>query len=197
MFIDPVSPAEATGELAEIYDSEEERWGFLPSFTQVFSHNPDAYQAWLRLIRVAYGSMDRRRCELATLAAARALRSTCCSVAHGKFLRDLFYDSDEVVRIAEDFRDADLDPVDVAIMEFAEKAATSPSSVTQGDVDALREHGLSDREIFDIAYAVAARAFFATLIESLGTRAEEPMVESLDDELLSALTVGRPAVAID
>ena len=193
MFLDPVRPEDATGELADLYHSEQERWGFLPTFTQVFSHMPEAYRAWLGLIRVAYESMDRRRCELATLAAARELRSTCCSVAHGMFLRDLFYDSEQVAKIARDHHQAGLSPADVAIMDFAAKAAADPSSVTQMDVDSLRAHGLSDREIFEIAYAVAARAFFATLIESLGTRAESPMVESLGDDLLEALTVGRPA----
>lgn len=193
MFIEPVSPEAATGELAGVYRSEEERWGFLPGFTMAFSHHPEAYKAWLQLISVAYTSMDRRRCELATLAAARALKSTCCSVAHGKVLRDRFYDPDQVVRIARDHHDADLEAVDVAIMDFAEKAATDPSSVNQGDVDSLRSHGLSDREIFEVAYAVAARAFFATLIESLGTTAEQPMVEALEPDLLATLTVGRPA----
>ena len=193
MFIDPVRNDEATGTLADMYRSEEERWGFLPTFTQAFSHHPEAYEAWLRLIRVAYGSMDRRRCELATLAAAKALKSTCCSVAHGMFLRDLFYESDQVVRIAEDHRDAGLEAVDVAVMNFAEKAAADASSIEQSDVDSLRAHGLSDREIFEVAYAVAARAFFATLIESLGTTAEAPMVDSLEPDLLEALTVGRPA----
>lgn len=195
MFLEPVRPEEATGDLAELYRSEEKRWGFLPTFTQTFSHHPDAYKAWLGLIRVAYDSMDRRRCELATLAAAKALKSTCCSVAHGMFLRDLFYDSEQVVRIAEDHHDAGLEAVDVDIMDFAQKAATDAPSVTQADVDSLRAHGLSDREIFEVAYAVAVRAFFATLIESLGTSAEPPMVDSLDSDLLAALTVGRPARA--
>lgn len=193
MFIEPVSPEAASGELADVYRFEEERWGFLPGFTMAFSHHPEAYRAWLELIAIAYNSMDRRRCELATLAAARALKSTCCSVAHGKVLRDRFYDSDKVARIARDHHDADLEAADVAIMDFAEKAATDPSSVTQTDVDSLRSHGLSDREIFDVAYAVAARAFFATLIESLGTTAEQPMVEALEPDLLAMLTVGRPA----
>lgn len=193
MFIEPESPASATDDLAQIYQSEEDRWGFLPTFTQAFSHHPEAYKAWLGLITVAYTSMDRRRCELATLAAAKALKSTCCSVAHGMFLRDLFYDSDQVVRIAKNHHDADLEAVDVAIMDFAEKAATDPSSVTQADVDSLRSHGLSDQEIFEVAYAVAARAFFATLIESLGTTAEQPMLDSLQPDLLASLTVGRPA----
>lgn len=193
MFIEPISREDATGELADLYEAEEDRWGFVPTFTQAFSHHPDAYRAWLGLIGVAYGSMDRRRCELATLAAAKALRSTCCSVAHGMFLRDLFYDNERVIRIAENHREAGLEAVDVAIMDFAEKAATDPSTMTQADIDELRQHGLSEREIFEVAYAVAARAFFATLIESLGASAEEPMVATLDEDLLAALTVGRPA----
>ena len=193
MFIETIRPEDATGDLAEIYRAEEERWGWLPQFTRAFSHHPETYRAWLKLITAAYAPMDRRRCELVTLAAARALKSTCCTVAHGKFLSDGWYESDQVARIAVDHHAAGLDEVDVAIMDFAEKAATDPSGITRSDVDALRDHGLSDREIFEIVYAVAARAFFATLVESLGVRAEEPMVASLDPDLLAVLAVGRPA----
>lgn len=194
MFIKPVAPESAEELTAEIYEAETERWGFLPNFVQLFSHHPEAYQGWLSLIRTVYGGMDRRRCELATLAAARTLKSTCCAVAHGKMLRDNFYPTVEVVEIARDHHSAALDEVDVAIMDFAEKAAGQPAAVTGEDVQRLRSLGLSDREIFDVALAVAARAFFATLVESLGTRPEQPMVEALEPELLELLTVGRPAV---
>lgn len=194
MFIEPVEREAAEGLTAEMYESEAERWGFLPNFVQVFSHHPEAYQAWLSLIRTVYGGMDRRRCELATLAAAQTLESTCCAVAHGKMLRDNFYTTDQVVSIARDHHNSQLDEVDQAIMDFAEKAAAEPAEVTEGDVARLRTLGLSDREIFDVALAVAARAFFATLIESLGTRAEQAMVEALEPELLEVLSVGRPAI---
>lgn len=194
MFIDPVESASATGDVAEMYASEEERWGFLPGFVQTFSHHPEAYRAWQGLVQTLYSGMDRRRCELATLAAARTLGSTCCAVAHGKMMRDRFFPSDQVAAIARDHRSAGLDPVDVAIMDFAEKAAREPARMTQADVDSLKEHGLTDREVFDVAFAVAARCFFATLIESLGTTAETPLVNELDAGLLDALTVGRPAV---
>jgi hypothetical protein len=94
--------------------------GFLVVLTQVFSHHPSAYETWSKLIGVAYSGMDCRRCELATLAAARTLKSTCCSVAHGKVPRDRFYPTEEVARIASDHRHTDLDEVDVAVMDFAE-----------------------------------------------------------------------------
>jgi uncharacterized peroxidase-related enzyme len=192
MFIEPVAPEQAEGLTADTYSEAEKTWGFLPGFVSVFSHHPEAYIAWQGLIKEVYGGMDRRRAELATLSAARALRSTCCMVAHGKTLRDRFYPSDQVTRIAIDHHHADLDPVDIAIMDFAEKAAIRPTEITEPDVSRLRELGLTDREIFDIALAVAARAFFATLIESLGTPAERPLVEALEPDLVEALTVGRP-----
>lgn len=191
MFIDPITPERAEGDLAEIYAAETERWGFLPNFVRVFSHHPEAYRAWLKLAGTLYGGMDRRRCELATLAAARVLESTCCAVAHGKMMRDQFFSSDQVAQIARNHREAGLDDVDVAIVDFAEKAARSPASITQEDVDHLRGLGLDDRDVFDVAFAVAVRAFFATLIESLGTQVEEPFVADLEPELVDVLSVGR------
>lgn len=193
MFITPVPEPDADGIIGEIYQSEKDRWGFLPEFVSVFSHHPEAYQAWLGLATTLYSGMDRRRCELATLAATRVFESTCCAVAHGKMLRDNFFTSDDVVKIAIDHREAGLDEIDVAIMDFAEKVASEPASVTEDDVAALRAHSLSDREIFDVVFAVAVRAFFATLIESLGVTAEEPLARSLEPDLLDALTYGRPA----
>ncbi len=80
-------------------------------------------------------------------------------------------------------------------MDFAERAASDPASITAAHVDELRSHGLTDREIFDVVYAVAARAFFATLIEALGTPAEAQIVNDLDPGLRDALAVGRPVGA--
>jgi len=193
VFIDPITPESAEGLTAEVYASAIEGAGFLPEFVQTFSHHPEAYQAWEHLVTTVYDGMDRRRCELATLAAAQAMRSTCCSVAHGRKLRDSFFTTDQVMQIVTDHHHAGLDAADVAVVDFAVKAANDPAAVTQADVDHLKGEGLNDREIFDVAFAVAARAFLTTLIESLGNRAEQPWIDDLEPELLEVLTVGRPA----
>lgn len=193
MFIDPIKPEQAQGLVAEVYQSEIDRREFVPEFVQSFSHHPEAYQAWGGLIEALYRGMDRRRCELATLAAARTMKSTCCTIAHGRALRDQFFSAEDVVQIMTDHENAGLADVEVAIMDFAEKAATDASSITQEDVDRLKDLGLSDREIFDVSFAVAARAFLTTLIESLGVKAERPWVDDLEPELVEILAVGRPA----
>ena len=66
-----------------------------------------------------------------------------------------------------------------------------PYAVTAADVAELKKHGFTDAEVFDIAAAVAARAFFSSLCESLGVEAEASL---LDDGcgFTKAMTVGRP-----
>lgn len=190
MFIHSVPEDQATGEVAEMYRRDRESWGFLPTFTQAFSHHPDAFNAWRQLISSISGRMDRRRFELATLAAARALRSDCCSVAHGKFLTR-FHDQETVRQIAIDPSQSALDDVDVAIMSFAEKVAQEPAAVVARDLEALRELGLSDQDIFDVVLAVGARCFFATVIEAVGVTPEAELANAMDDALVDVLLVGR------
>ncbi|HVR31722.1 MAG TPA: peroxidase-related enzyme [Acidimicrobiia bacterium] len=191
MYLRPIPESEATGALADLYAADRQATGFLPEYSQVFSHHPDAYSAWRQLISSVRGQMDLRRCELATLAAARTLRSSYCSTAHGKVLSERWYEEDMVAAMVADHRSAGLDPVDVAVMDFAEKVASDATSITAADVDALREHGLSERDILDIVLAVAARCFFATVVESMAAGPDPEMMAPLSPELREALLVGR------
>ena len=95
------------------------------------------------------GAMDERRYELATSPAAK-LRSSYCSLAHGKVLADKFHSADEVAAIAAGSEPDCLDEVDRAVMNFAAKVATEATSVTKADVDALRGLGLSDADVVDV-----------------------------------------------
>ena len=191
MFIKPVSEDEAPEAVADHYSSDRATWGFLPEFSQVFSHHPDAYTAWKSLITAVRGQMDTRRCELVTLAAARTLRSSYCSTAHGRILSDRWYSHDEVLAMMDDHHSAGLDEVDVAVMDFAAKIAADPTSATAGDVDHLRHLGLSERDILDVVLATAARCFFATVVESLAAGPDPELMDPLPEPLREALLVGR------
>ena len=191
MFIRPIPVDDATDAVADMYSADRSRWGFLPEFTEVFSHHPDAYAAWIQLIGSIRGQMDSRRCELVTLAAARALRSSYSTTVHAKILSDRWYEPETVVALVSDHHAARIDPIDIAIMDFATKVALDPSAVTEQEVDHLRKLGLSERDILDVVLAVAARCFFATVIESMGARPDRELLEPLPPELREALSVGR------
>jgi hypothetical protein len=62
---------------------------------------------------------------------------------------------------------------------------------TAADVEQLKKHGFTDAEVFDIACAVSARAFWTGIHEALGVEAEPSLLE-MDPAFIAALAVGRP-----
>jgi uncharacterized peroxidase-related enzyme len=190
-FIDTIPANSATGDVQAMYASNQAKPGYVPNYAKIFCHRPQVMAAWGSLIGSIRTNLDTRRYELITLAAARALRSSYCMLAHGAILRERFYQPEQVTAIAEDFTNADLAPVDVAIMSFAEQIVHDATSVTAADIQHLREHGLTDAEIFDIAAATAARCFFSKLLDALGAEPDSAYAQ-LEDELQRQLAVGRP-----
>jgi uncharacterized peroxidase-related enzyme len=192
MFIETTPEHSADGPLAEWYRSQRDSWGFLPDFAGCFSTRPDVAAAWAGLNLTIRGGMDRRRYELATIAAARALRSTYCTVAHASFLRDACGDADTVEALALAPDGSTLSQQDAADVFFATKVARDASSIEQGDIDLLRAAGLADAEIADIVFAVAARAFFSKVLDGLGARLDQATAATFDPEILQAMVVGNP-----
>jgi uncharacterized peroxidase-related enzyme len=190
-FVETVPEGDAAGDVAQMYETDRAADGHVPNFTKVFSHRPGVYAAWRALNGEIKAGMDLRRYELATVAAARRLRSTYCALAHGSVLVDKFVEPDELTAIVSDHHAAGLDDVDVAVMDLADKVARDATSVTEADVDRLRSLGLTDTEIFDVVAAAAARCFFSKALDGLGVRADARYAQ-LEAPLRDALTVGRP-----
>jgi uncharacterized peroxidase-related enzyme len=178
--------------VADLYRAEAERLGFLPNFVKAFSSRPEVYAAWARLNGTIKGAMDLRRYELATLAAARRLRSSYCTLAHGSVLLGQFMDTESLQAVVADHRNAGLDETDVAVMDLAEKVAADATSVTEADIDRLRALGLSDADVLDVVLAAAARCFFSKVLDAVGARPDARYAERLEPEVREALTVGRP-----
>ncbi len=72
------------------------------NYELAFEQRPAVYAAWGQLNGAIKAGMDLRRYELATLAAARRLRSSYCCLAHGTVLAERF--GEPVAQIAVDHR---------------------------------------------------------------------------------------------
>ncbi len=166
-------PDDVTGEAAALYAEDLESMGYVPSHTRIMANNPAAVRAFESLVRASRRTLDTRRYELVTLAAARALRSQACLLAHG--LRTLsVVDEDELTRIAADYRSAGLSDAEVQMMAYAERISTDSSSMTEVDAARLREVGFTDDEIVDITIAAAARNFYSRALHALGVEVDDP-----------------------
>jgi uncharacterized peroxidase-related enzyme len=190
-FVRTVDPAEAEGQVREMYEGIEQQCGEIPNWATIFSLRPPVRDAWNTLLKTVRSNLPVRTYELATMTAARALQNTYCALAHGKVLADDVFDSGGVAAIATGAADAPLEPREVAMIAFVEKMVRNAVSVTAGDVETLRSHGYSDADIFDIAAAASARCFFSTLLDALGVQADRSYLK-LDPPLREALIVGRP-----
>ncbi len=190
-FIRTVRPADASGEVRDMYERQEDYWGFVPNYAKAFSHRPEALARWGRLLAELRRPTDDRRFELVTFVAAYALRNSGCALVHGKELAS-FIGEDAVLAIANG-READVLPdIDVAIVEFARQVAKDATRVTAGMVERLKyRHDLTDAEVFDIAAIAAGRAFFAKVLDALGTETDATW-KVLNADFREHLSIGRP-----
>ena len=159
------------------------------NFERAFAERPEVFRAWQQLNGAIKENMDLRRYELATLAAARRLRSSYCCLAHGTVLLERF--GEPVREIALDRATAGLAEVDLAVMDLAERVVDDATSIREDDLDRLRALGVGDAEIMDVVLAAAARCFFSKTLDALGVLPDATYNE-LEPELREALVVGRP-----
>ena len=148
------------------------------NYENQFASRPAVYAAWVALKEAVSGDMELRRYELATFAAAQAIRSSYCSLAHGTLLRNELGGWEP------------LDETERAVMALAEQVALDATQ-TDAQVARLRDLGLSDGEIFDVVLAASARCFFAKANDAMGVLADAHYNE-LDQDVRDALVVGRP-----
>lgn len=192
-FIDTIPESEIGDDVRAMYERQQSFWGFVPNYAKVFCWRPELMGLWAQLQAGIKRNMDKRRFELVTFAAAHTMRSTLCSLAHGRALTTWFPEED-VQLMARGASPASLTAAEAAMMAFSRKVARGAFLVSAHDVSELKKHGFTDAEVFDIAVTVAARAFFTTVNEALGVE-PEPVFAQLSPEFRKALTVGRAHVA--
>jgi alkylhydroperoxidase family enzyme len=156
---------------------------------RAFAERLDVQRAWVELNTAIKANMDLRRYELATLAAARRLRSSYCALAHGRVLAEQF--GEPVREIVLDRRSAGLDEIDLAVMNLAERVVDDATAIGDAELQPLCDLGLTDAEIMDVVLAAAARSFYSKTLDALGVQPDASYRE-LDPELREVLVVGRP-----
>lgn len=193
MFIATIDEKHATGEIAEIYRDEINALGFVMEGTKCWTALPHLSPMVEHLLNAARSnfSLGLINWRLITLVAAKQIPSTYCSHVYAKLLVKDLGSKQHVLAIQRDFRNAGLPPRDVAMLAYAEQVARDASLVTQADIDELRSHGFSDREIADIAFCASYRCFMSRYFDAVGAMPEETWLDP-DEGFRTAMTVGKP-----
>ena len=135
--------------------------GFVPNVFLALAHRPAEWRAFMAyhdaLLLKDTGSLTKGEREMVITATSAANHCLYCVVAHGAILR--IYEKKPLVadQVAINHRKADIPPRQRAMLDFAMKVCLHSHEVEEADFAALRPHGFSDDDIWDIA---AITAFF-------------------------------------
>ncbi len=88
-----------------------------------------------------------------------------------------------------------LSPREAALAEWAGKVVDDPNATTEADVEALRDAGLGDREIFEATSFIAFRLAFSTVNDALGAAPDRQLADAAPEPVRTAVTWGRPPAA--
>ncbi|WP_093080420.1 peroxidase-related enzyme [Pseudonocardia oroxyli] len=156
-----VELADMPEDLRERIGAIAEKSGFVPNVFRALARRPRELRAFLDYHDALMDSDDglsKAERELIVVATSGANHCTYCVVAHGAILRVRTKDPQIADRVATNPYAVELGPRERAIVDLALIVAQDSASLTESDLDAAREAGLSDDEIWDVG---AITALFA------------------------------------
>ena len=159
----PVVPlAELPPDLQARFTEVADKSGFLPNVFAALAWRPDEARAFFALHDAL---MDKdtpglTQADREVLVVATSAANSClyCVVAHGALVRIRARDRYLADQVAVDWRKAPLSPRLRAVVEVGVRLAVDPVAVTAQEQDALRGHGLTQDDVWDVG---AITAFFA------------------------------------
>ena len=132
----------------------QEKAGFVPNVFLAFAHRPAEFRAFFAYhdaLLLRESGLSKGDKEMIIVATSGINRCLYCVVAHGALLR--IYEKNPLVadQVAVNHRKADITPRQRAMLDFAVKVTSESHLVGDADFAALREHGFSDDDAWDIA----------------------------------------------
>jgi uncharacterized peroxidase-related enzyme len=139
----------------------QEKAGFVPNVFLALAHRPDEFRAFFAYhdaLMEKPGALTKAEREMIVVATSGANQCLYCVVAHGAILRIRAKNALLADQVATNYRKADITPRQKAMLDFAMKVSREAEAIREADFDALKKHGFTDEDAWDIG---AIAAFFA------------------------------------
>jgi uncharacterized peroxidase-related enzyme len=185
-------PPPVTPEVQALYHDDLAETGYVWNVSRLWAYQPGTVTRLFDLMSQAFkpsGLSFRQRGILVT-ATASALGDSYCSLAWGGKLAGASEPDLAAGVLKGD--DGELSEQEKAMADWARKVVKDPNATTPGDIQVLRDAGLTDDQIFAITAFVALRLAFSTINDSLGAQPDRQLVESLPEQVVEAVSYGRP-----
>ena len=166
-------PEDVRGQILAV----QERTGFVPNVFLVLAHRPDEFRAFFAYYDALMsrdGGLSKAEREMIVVATSAANHCLYCVVSHGAMLRIFAKEPLLADQVATNYTKAPLTERQRAMLDFALLMANDSHLVSDDDLEALREHGFGDEDIWDIG---AITALFALSNRMANLTAMQPNAE--------------------
>lgn len=183
---------ELTAEAQRLFDEDVADIGYVMNASRLWAYQPAVMDGLFSLMREVTSAhrLDYRQRGILVAACASAFGDSYCSLGWGS---KLAAESDAPTASGVIRGDDDrLTVGEQAMAAWARKVASSPSRTSAADVQALRDAGYGDPQIFAITAFVALRIAFSTVNGALGARPDAAYRSTAPQAVLDAVTFGRP-----
>jgi uncharacterized peroxidase-related enzyme len=136
----------------------QEKSGFVPNVFLALARRPDEFRAFFAYhdaLMEKAGGLTKAEREMIVVATSGLNACQYCVVAHGAILRIRAKNPLIADQVAVNWRKADLTLRERAMLDFAVKVAERSHEIDASDYEALKAHGFTEDEAWDIA-AIAA-----------------------------------------
>ena len=152
--LDMPAMADLSPDTKAYFDKCREKLGMIPNVLLAYAFDEAKLQAFSMFYNdLMLGDSGLSKLEREMIAVAVSSVNHCyyCLAAHGAAVRQLSGNPALGEQIAMNYRVADLDTRQRAMLDFAVKLTETPDRIVEEDREALRKAGFSDRDIWDIA----------------------------------------------
>jgi uncharacterized peroxidase-related enzyme len=155
----------------------QEKAGFVPNVFLALAHRPAEWRAFFAyhdaLMLKEDSGVTKGEREMIVVAVSGRNRCIYCVVAHGAILR--IYEKKPLIaeQVATNHLKADITPRQKAMCDFALKITEASYAIAEEDFAALRPHGFSDEDIWDIGAIAAFFGLSNRMANMTGMRAND------------------------
>lgn len=179
-YIKVIEAEEAQGRLKEIYGEIISSRGKLSNIMSIHSLLPDTMIKHMDLYKsIMFGksNLSRELKEMIAVVVSKANNCEYCINHHAEALNFYWKDEQKLQNFTEDFRAIEFEEKTELLLEYAERLTTSPSKITQDDIDKIKASGWTDEDILLVNLIVSYFNFVNRIALGLGVEFSEEEVK--------------------
>ncbi|WP_133488995.1 peroxidase-related enzyme [Aliiroseovarius marinus] len=160
-------------DIQKYFDICDEKLGLIPNVLQAYAFDMAKLRPFMDMyneVMLDDSGLSKLEREMIAVVVSSINRCWYCQVAHGAAVRQLSGNPMLGEAMVMNWRMADLDARQTAMLTFAEKITKASSETSEADRQALRDVGFSDRDIWDIAATVGFFSMSNRMASAVGMK---------------------------